>query len=761
MIAVLGGGSAFTPALALALAEAASSLPPLLIRLHGRDASRTADVAACCERLARGAGASQHYESCPSLEVAARGAAVVVNQMRVGGWAGRTHDERFPLAHGLPGDETIGPGGVASALRTLPVVLRAAHVCASAAPGCWFVNLSNPMGIVLAALADVPGVRALGLCELPGETLRRALALLPEDRAPVQVDYLGLNHQGWFTRIERGGRDLLPDVAAALARAEATHAPEAEFFGVDAELVEMRHALPLPYMRLYEHREREVAALRARHVARGDELRALSDALHAACAAGTEVGDAGLRALLARRRTSWLPDALVPALAALLGGPPAELYVSQPNRGHIAALPAEAIVEQRCLVDGEGARALPWLPAPLSDPADDARQAARLELLHRIARFEAEACRAACAADPESARSAALRALAEHPFDIAPATAQAMLGDLFAPLQGAGPAVACNSAALDALADSDVEQRLMASVRGGQLSAAALRTALPSFPLKLQLQTSSPCNASCVMCPWPDTRSTQPQGLMSEELFDRIVAQLAGRGVLRTSLFLMNEPLLDRRLERLTARLKQRVPETTALIFTNGSGLSAARALALADAGMDEINVSVVGFDRESYAQIMRDIDYDVVLSHLEAVGSLATAGRLGRMAVRVVGLQFERALEGLEAFRERVGLPVFLKPVSNRAGLVDLDELHPTTARAARFSACQRPFVKAYVLYNGDLVLCNCDWERTTVIGNLAERSLEDLWTDRRLMAIREQHCSGELERHSLCARCDYPWLA
>jgi radical SAM protein with 4Fe4S-binding SPASM domain len=280
------------------------------------------------------------------------------------------------------------------------------------------------------------------------------------------------------------------------------------------------------------------------------------------------------------------------------------------------------------------------------------------------------------------------------------------------------------------------------------------------FPVKIQLQTVSPCNAACTMCPWPATKDLLPQGAMQEPVFERIVGQLAGRGVERTSLFLMNEPTLDRRLERLTAHLKRVVPETTALIFTNGLLLTGARAQALADAGMDEIDVSVIGFTAAEYGKVMHGVDFATVMQNLDEIGELQRRGRLGRLRLRIVCLEFPGLRESAAAFTARTGLPVELKAVTNRAGLVDLRRLGVANAMAPRPTACQRPFVKAYVLYNGDLVLCNCDWMRTTVIGNVMAQPLEALWRSQLLMEIRRQHLRGSFVKDSLCARCDYPYL-
>ena len=256
-VAILGGSSAFTPALAAALAARAADLPELDVALYGRRAARAELVARVCAAQARAAGAPHRYAGTASLPAALEGARVAVLQVRVGGWAGRAYDESFPLAAGVPGDETIGPGGLAAALRSAGAVRGLAEEVVARTDGAWLVQMTNPMGILLHALAGVPGLRAFGLCELPGVVLRRALDAAGVERdAALEVDYAGLNHQGWFTRVARAGRPV-PGVATPL---------------------------PLPYLELYTARAERLAGLRGRARTRGAELAALDDELFASYA---------------------------------------------------------------------------------------------------------------------------------------------------------------------------------------------------------------------------------------------------------------------------------------------------------------------------------------------------------------------------------------------------------------------------------------------------------------------------------------------
>jgi radical SAM protein with 4Fe4S-binding SPASM domain len=175
---------------------------------------------------------------------------------------------------------------------------------------------------------------------------------------------------------------------------------------------------------------------------------------------------------------------------------------------------------------------------------------------------------------------------------------------------------------------------------------------------------------------------------------------------------------------------------------------------------MDEIDVSVIGFSPQEYAKVMHGVDFATVMRNLDEVGERQRQGRLGALRLKLVCLDFPGLRESAAAFSGRTGLHVYLKPVTNRAGLVDLAAIGVDNEHASQPRACQRPFVKAYVLYNGDVVLCNCDWMRTTVLGNVGETPLEQIWRCHQLDEIRRHHLRRAFPDGSLCARCDYPYL-
>lgn len=312
----------------------------------------------------------------------------------------------------------------------------------------------------------------------------------------------------------------------------------------------------------------------------------------------------------------------------------------------------------------------------------------------------------------------------------------------------------------DRITEGKREKDLVEKLRSGKVTLQNLEEHCLPFFVKIQIQTDSRCNAKCTTCPYPQTRKILPQGQMEEGLFYKIVDQIKGKGVERTSLFLMNEPLIDKRLERFTTHLKANVPETTALIFTNGQLLSPGRALTLAEAGIDEIDISINGFNRESHERFMQGVNFERIMKNLHEVGKLYHEGHLKEMRVKVVGLKPPGTDEEASKLQEETGIEVFLKPVTNRAGLVDTHSLGGGLDSPCEKTICQRPFVKAYVLYNGDMVLCNCDWMRTKVIGNMKNSSLETLWQSQTMMEVRRTLLKGDFPKGLPCTECDYPYL-
>jgi hypothetical protein len=288
---------------------------------------------------------------------------------------------------------------------------------------------------------------------------------------------------------------------------------------------------------------------------------------------------------------------------------------------------------------------------------------------------------------------------------------------------------------------------------------------LPALPLKVQIQTTTRCNAACAMCPYPLV-TAQPgfeHAAMDEARYLRILDQLRGGDVERLSLFLMNEPLLDRRLASWIRHARSALPTTTLGLFSNGAALDAERARALAAAGLDELCVSVQGFEAATYERVMAGLSYARLERNLDEVLAAADTGALGAMQIHIVTGDLPEIARTRELAPLRYRSRVLLKAFSNERAAVGVALGLPSSVTAGPEGSdtpCQRLFVKLYVLTSGDCVLCNVDWRRSVVLGRVGDpdgASVAEVWRGERYTEVRREHFRGRFARAAICARCDY----
>jgi 6-phospho-beta-glucosidase len=342
----IGGSGAGTPALVEALGQRFQALdhpPALELVLHGRDAGKLALVEAACRARAEGREWLQ-IGAITSRQQALEGATLVLNQVRVGGLRARSFDESFPRALGLPGEETLGPGGFANACRTLPVALELFRDVARFAPAATTINLTNPASMVQQAAERYVGNRVLSVCDSPVNLVR---TMGQQAGAPdAEGQYLGMNHCGWVTSLRHDGADLLPPL---LARPEGVPG-----LGIEPRLVAELGAVPGPYLRYYYHPDRMLAAQQGKPT-RAEALLALEAELLASYTRQSMEQPS----VLGRRGAVWYDLAVVPTIEALLGDPPRRLIANVRNGGQLPYLPPETVVELTAEVGRDRARPLP------------------------------------------------------------------------------------------------------------------------------------------------------------------------------------------------------------------------------------------------------------------------------------------------------------------------------------------------------------------------------------------------------------------
>src|SRR4051794_14219829 len=379
-IAVIGGGSTYTPELVSGLSRERDRIDVRELVLHDIDPERRDVVGGLAGRILRRDGFDGSLEVTGSLDRALEGADVVLIQIRVGGQAARLRDETIPAACGCVGQETTGAGGLAKALRTVPVVLEIAERARElAATDAWIVDFTNPVGIVTRALLDA-GHRAVGLCNVAINMQRTIARLLGVEAERVAVDQVGLNHLTWVRAVWLDGRDVLPGLLEAHADALAA---EVE---LPRRLLEDLGAIPSYYLR-YFYAERDVVAAQAVETPRAQRVAEIERELLALYRDETLTEKP---ALLEQRGGAYYSEAATQLVASLAAGTGDVQVVDVRNGGGaLPGLEPDDAVELPARIVSDG-------PEPLPQPP---LKPELLGLVQHVAAYERLAARAAVTRD--------------------------------------------------------------------------------------------------------------------------------------------------------------------------------------------------------------------------------------------------------------------------------------------------------------------------------------------------------------------------
>ena len=407
-LAVVGGGSTYTPELVSGLAREREQLELRELWLQDIDPERREVVGGMAGRMLARQGYDGRLEVTDDLDRAVDGADFVLVQIRVGGQATRLQDETIPLACGCIGQETTGAGGFAKALRTVPIVLGIAdRVRANASPDAWIVDFTNPVGIVTRSLLDA-GFRAVGLCNVAIGFQRAFAAILGVDPASVLVDQVGLNHLTWVRAIRVDGRDVLPELLAE-------HGDEiAEQSAHPLALIEQLGAIPSYYLHyFYAHDEVLAEQLdgEPRAVTVAQIERELLDLYR----------DSRLDekpALLEQRGGAFYSEAAIGLVSALATDSGAVHVVDTRNGSTLDGLQPDDAVEVPARIGRDGPDPLPQ--APLAPEL--------LGLVQHVSAYERLTAEAAVTRDPVLAR----KALLAHPLIGQHAMVEELAGKLLA-----------------------------------------------------------------------------------------------------------------------------------------------------------------------------------------------------------------------------------------------------------------------------------------------------------------------------------------
>ncbi|MGX1369957.1 6-phospho-beta-glucosidase [Streptomyces canus] len=394
-LTVVGGGSTYTPELVDGFARLRDTLPVEELVLVDPAAERLELVGGLARRIFAKQGHDGRIVTTSDLDAGVDGADAVLLQLRVGGQAARQQDETWPLECGCVGQETTGAGGLAKALRTVPVVLDIAERVRRTNPDAWIIDFTNPVGIVTRALLQA-GHKAVGLCNVAIGFQRKFAGLLGVTPADVHLDHVGLNHLTWETGVRLGGpegEDVLPKLLGEHGETIAAdlHLPR--------PLLDRLGVVPSYYLRYFYAHDEVVRELGTKP-SRAAEVAAMERELL------EMYGDPALDEkpeLLARRGGAYYSEAAVDLAAGLLGGGGSPYQVVNTlNRGTLPFLPADAVIEVPAAVGPGG-------PSPLAVPDVDPLFAG---LMASVTAYEDLALTAAL----RGGRDRVFKALLAHPL---------------------------------------------------------------------------------------------------------------------------------------------------------------------------------------------------------------------------------------------------------------------------------------------------------------------------------------------------------
>ncbi|WP_378741834.1 6-phospho-beta-glucosidase [Nocardia brasiliensis] len=398
-LAVIGGGSTYTPELIDGFARLRDTLPIGEVVLVDPAADRLDLIAGLARRIFAKQGHSARVSTATSVADGVDGADAVLLQLRVGGQATRNEDETWPLECGCVGQETTGAGGLAKALRTVPVVLDIAEHVRRANPDAWIIDFTNPVGIVTRALLAA-GHKAVGLCNVAIGFQRKFAQHLGVDPSLIRLDQVGLNHLSWVRGVTVLDRPGAETGFEALPKLLADFGVEiAADVRLPLSLIQHLGVVPSYYLRyFYQHdvvvEELTTSGSRAAEVAAIEQqlLRMYADP-----ALDTKPE------LLGKRGGAFYSEAAVQLLAALLGTAGGSVQVVDTrNDGILPFLPDDAVIEVPAVVDQQGVRPLPQRPV-------EPRYAG---LIAHVTAYEQLALRAAVA----GGRDRVFDALLAHPL---------------------------------------------------------------------------------------------------------------------------------------------------------------------------------------------------------------------------------------------------------------------------------------------------------------------------------------------------------
>lgn len=354
-LAVIGGGSTYTPELIDGVIKRHSRLPITHIHLIDIELPKLEIIAAFAKRMIAAAKLDIEVEFGTDLRMGVRDSTFVVSQFRVGTQAARHRDELLGRKYGLVGQETVGVGGFAKALRTIPVALQVARAIVEEAPHAILLNFTNPAGLITQTiLQEVPQLRTIGLCNVPWNTrieVAGAMGVSPDE---VSFDYIGLNHLSWIRGVEVNGKDRSIDAIKAFRGLTIDKTKPGDSPAWTQSSIDMLQAIPNYYL-LYYYSEKEWIEYQTKNPTRASEVMKIEDILIEKFKDETLITKPEE---LMQRGGAYYSDSAAELMADIHTNAGTTHIVNTLNNGAVPGFPDDAVMELPAVITSDGAKSI-------------------------------------------------------------------------------------------------------------------------------------------------------------------------------------------------------------------------------------------------------------------------------------------------------------------------------------------------------------------------------------------------------------------
>lgn len=418
-VAVIGGGSSYTPELVEGFIEHFHELPVHDLYLvdveEGRE--KLEIVAALAQRMVEKAGVPIHIHVTLDRREAIKDADFVTTQIRVGLLAARARDEKIPLRYNRLGQETTGAGGFAKALRTIPVILDICRDMEELAPDAFLLNFTNPAGLVTEAVIKYSKIRSIGLCNIPIGTKMQIARTAGVSASDVDVEWVGINHLNWVTKLRVQGEDVLDALLDGGAGSAALNPKNIPDFGWDRDFLRSLGALPCSYLHYYYMSDKMLAEEMEAAKTDGTRAEVVQRLEKDLFELYKDPNLAVKPAQLEKRGGAFYSLAAINLLTSIYNNRKDIQQVNVRNNGVLPFLPDDASIEVNCVIDSDGAH-----PVQL----DTTVPAQIRGLLQVVKAYEELTVEAAVHGDVD----AAVQALTIHPLVASAEIAQKLVADI-------------------------------------------------------------------------------------------------------------------------------------------------------------------------------------------------------------------------------------------------------------------------------------------------------------------------------------------